>query len=40
MLKEDVPAEERRAKPEKKGGGESPAETDKQDEVNGHEEGN
>ena len=40
VLKEDVPAEERRANRKKKKGGESPAETDKQDEVNGHEEGN
>ena len=40
VLKEDVSAEERRANRKKKKGGEPSAETDKQDEVNGHEEGN
>lgn len=40
VLKEDVPAEVRRANRKKNKGGEAPAETDKQDEVNGHEEGN
>lgn len=40
VLKQDVSAEERRANRKKKKGGDAAAETDKQDEVNGHEEGN